>query len=88
VLNFINPTRSFDKKNNYVRFWGCDGAMEVACFLEASALQLINPDVEQTESGFLKEFDKSINRIHEAAQKAYSRSARGVYVCTITSRNF
>lgn len=88
MLNFINPTRSFDKENNYVRFWGCDGTIEVACFLEASALQLINPDVEQTELGFLKEFDSSISRIHEVAQKVYSRSARGTYVCTITSRNF
>ena len=88
ALSFINLTRSFDERHNYIRFWGCDGAIEVACYLEVSALKTINPDIRQTEAEILKEFDKSILRIHEVTRRVYSRNRIGSYACTVTAHNF
>lgn len=88
ALSFINPIRSFDERNNYIRFWGHDGAIEVACYLEVAALKIINPDIKQTEAEILEEFDKSILRIHEVTQRVYSKSRIGSYACTVTAHNF
>ncbi len=88
ALNFPNPARSFDKQNKYVRFWGYDGAMEIAFFLETAALKTLNPSLNNTEHEFLTEFDKSLARIHDIAEKVYRRSKSGSHACTITAHNF
>jgi hypothetical protein len=88
TLNFPNPTRSFDKHNNYVRFWGYDGAMEIAFFLETAALKALNPKLNNTELDVLTEFDKSLVRIHDIAEKVYRRSKSRSHACTITAHNF
>jgi hypothetical protein len=88
TLNFPNRSRSFDQRNNYVRFWGHDGAMEIAFFLETAALKILNPTLPNEQRELLTEFDKSLARIHEVAEKVYRRSKPGSHACTITAHNF
>ena len=40
TLNFSNPSRSYDETGSGVRFWGYDGALEVAFFIEGGARSL------------------------------------------------
>lgn len=55
-----------------MRFWGYDSAMEVACFMEQSALLRISPDMQSDEAAILEAFDINRDRINEAAIRAYS----------------
>jgi hypothetical protein len=73
TLRFPNPSRSFDATKNCVQFWGYDSAIEVTFFIEANALKMLCPGVDSVESGFLKAYDSAMTRIHEAANKAYTR---------------
>lgn len=86
-LAFPNPTRSFDETINCVRFSGHDSAIEVSFFMEVNALAKIYPELIQMETEILLAFDAEIEKIHNAASKAYSQNKRQ-YVCTLSSENF
>jgi len=88
MLNFPNLNRSFDERRKYVRFWGSDGAIEVALFLELAALKKLVPTLANTESECISAFDEYIDQIHAVAKKVYSRNKRGSYVCMLTAHNF
>jgi Protein of unknown function (DUF1488) len=88
MLNFPNSSRSFDGQRRYIRFWGSDGAIEVALYLELAALKKLVPTLEDTESDCISAFDTCIDRIHEVAKKVYRRNERGSYVCMLTAHNF
>ena len=82
ALNFPNFSRSYDTAGNRIRFWGHDGAIEVAFFLELGALLLLFPDTPNVESRILTAFDGARERVLEAAGKLYysSRRRRAFYV--------
>jgi hypothetical protein len=88
MLDFPNLNRSFDERRRCVRFWGADGAIEVALFLELAALKKLVPTLANTEFDCIGAFDAHIDRIHEVAKKVYSRNKRGSYVCMLTAQNF
>ncbi len=88
MLNFPNSSRSFDEQRRYIRFWGSDGAIEVALYLELAALKKMVPTLEDTESDCIGAFDTYIDRIHEVAKNVYRRNKRGSYVCMLTAHNF
>ena len=88
MLNFPNPSRSFDATRSRVRFWGYDSAIEISFFVEADALQKLCPEMSNVEAGFLKAFDASRKRIHEVAEKIYGRGRVGSYAYSLAAKDF
>ena len=80
TLVFPNHNRSYDERRMLVRFWGYDSALEIAFFIEASALHKLNPQTRNAEAGYLEAFDAARDRIHETARKVYSRAGDGAYL--------
>ena len=78
-LSFPNPCRSYDATLRAVRFWGHDGPMEAAFFVNEDALRRIQPGMPCDEAGLLSAFDSHCNLIHAAATKVYKRGRRGSY---------
>lgn len=84
---FPNPSRSFDKARNAVRFTGYDGMFEVPFFVEAGVLAKSDNELckaEASETRFLAAFDALRASIHEAARKVYSNGRRTSYMLTVT----
>jgi hypothetical protein len=79
ALNFPNPSRFYDATRRAVRFWGHDGAMEAAFFVNVDALRRIQPSIGGDEAGFLGAFDSHLELIHAAALKIYMRARKGSY---------
>ncbi len=77
MLNFPNPSRSYDPAKSRVRFWGYDSAIEVSFFVEESALKKLCPKMNNVETEYLDAFDTTIKRIHNAAEKVYLRIGKG-----------
>jgi hypothetical protein len=80
TLNFPNQNRSYDASRNRIRFWGHDNALEIAFFVEASALYKLDPQARNAEAELLEAFDGARDRIHETARKVYSRARNGAYL--------
>jgi hypothetical protein len=76
---FPNPSRFYDATRRAVRFWGHDGAMEAAFFVNADALKRIQPSIGGDEGGFLDAFDSHLELIHITALKIYMRARKGSY---------
>ena len=81
-LSFPNQSRSYDATLRAVRFWGHDGAMEVAFFVNEDALKRIEPSMRSDETGLLNAFDSHRRLICAAATKVYRRSRKGSYELT------
>ena len=79
AINFPNQSRSYDPSHRRVRFLGHDDSREVSFLVEADALRSIDAHASD-EDGFLKAFDANLQRIQDAARKAYSRRGNGFYV--------
>jgi hypothetical protein len=73
MLNFPNPSRSHDATRHCVRFWGYDGPLEVASFVDEGALLHIARGAKSTEAELLRIFDRNRECIQKAARKAYER---------------
>ncbi len=86
TLNFSNPSRSYDETGSGVRFWGYDGALEVAFYMEEGAFKRISPGTGQNEAALLTAFDRNRDQILKAAGKLYSRGRKGSY--TLTASDF
>jgi hypothetical protein len=56
-LSFPNRSRVYDATLRAVRFWGHDGAMEAAFFVNEDALKRIEPGMQPDEAGLLNAFD-------------------------------
>ncbi|MFC7397979.1 DUF1488 domain-containing protein [Chelatococcus sp. GCM10030263] len=87
TLAFPNPSRSFDRSRNAVRFSGYDGMFEVPFFVEAGVLARsgagAGPDqTDQSEADYLSAFDARRSAIHDVARKAYSNGRRTNYMLT------
>jgi hypothetical protein len=79
ALNFPNPSRSYDATRRAVRFWGHDGPMEAAFFVNEDALRRIEPGMESDEAGLLGAFDSHRDLIHATAVRRYNRASKGSY---------
>jgi hypothetical protein len=88
MLNFPNPSRSFDAAQNRVRFWGYDSALEISFFVEADALKQLCPEMNSVEAGLLKAFDAARERIQEVANKVYERGSKGSYGYILAAEDF
>jgi len=79
VLSFPNHSRFYDEAVHAVRFWGHDGAMEAAFFVDEDALTKIEPGVALDEAGLLAAFDAHREMIWAVAAKVYGRGRKGSY---------
>jgi hypothetical protein len=75
ALNFPNRSRSYDATRRAVRFWGHDGTMEAAFFVNQDALRRIEPGTGADEAGFLGAFDSHCDLIHAAKDSGTKASA-------------
>ena len=89
-LNFPNNSRSYDESRNSVCFWGYASTIEVSFYVQAAALTLLCPNLENTEPGFLKVFDDALKRIHKVANKVYvdGGKGKGTYAYILTAGDF
>jgi Protein of unknown function (DUF1488) len=79
MLNFPNPSRSYDGARHCIRFWGNDGAAEVPFFMEEAALLRIAPGTASGEAALLNSFDQHREFIILAARSVYQRRRKGSY---------
>lgn len=84
MLNFPNPSRSYDVTKHGVRFWGYDQTFEISFFVEENALSKINPEMTEDEVGFLNTFDVNRDRMREVASNIYSRRRKASYIFSYT----
>jgi len=87
-LSYPNPSRSFDASSRRVCFWGYVSTIEISFFVEADALKQLCPEMSDAESGFLQAFDAALNRIHEVADKVYTRGGKGSYAYILVAEDF
>jgi hypothetical protein len=79
ALSFPNQNRFYDARLGAIRFWGHDGAMEAAFFVNQDALKTIQPGMPLDEAGLLGAFDSNRERIWTTAAKVYKRGRKGSY---------
>jgi hypothetical protein len=79
VIDFPNPSRSYDVTRHAVRFWGYDSAIEASFYVSEGALARMQPGIRPDESGFLDAFDVHREKICAAAARVYVRGSRGSY---------
>ena len=79
ALSFPNRSRSYDATRRAVRFWGHDGPMEAALFVDESALRRIEPGVGSDGAELLRAFNSNRNLIYAAAARIYARARKGSY---------
>jgi len=87
-LAFPNECRSFDSKRNRVRFWGYDRAIEISFFVDAEALEKLNPEMGAAEAGMLEAFDAARERIQGVADYVYSCDRNRSYAYSLTAKDF
>lgn len=84
VLNFSNPSRSYDETRHGVLFWGYDQTFEISFFIEADALAKIGSTTLEEEELRLQSFDANRERIHEVATSVYSKRRKDSYIFSYT----
>jgi hypothetical protein len=84
ALSFPNQSRSYDPRQNRVRFWAHDASLEIPFFVEADALCHIAPKATRDETGMLNAFDLNRDRICAAADRVYVRHRRGSYTLAVS----
>lgn len=87
-LNFPNLSRCFESKQNRIRFWGYDSAMEVTFFLQVETLVEICPGTGRTEADLLGAFDSVVEQIRRVACKVYGRRRDLSYVHVLSLQDF
>ena len=79
ALGFPNQSRHYDEAMHAVRFWGHDGALEAAFFIDQQVLTKIQPGAATDEVGMLEAFDANRELIYRTAIKVYDRGRKGAY---------
>lgn len=79
ALNFPNISRSYDESRKCVRFWGHDGAFEIAFFVDLEALTKLQGLSRSDEAAILIAFDRCRARIISVADALYRRHRSSSY---------
>ena len=79
TLSFPNRTRSYDATRRRVRCWAHDRALEISFFVEAEALNDLEPGSGSEEAELLTVFDARRDRIEAVAATAYARERKFAY---------
>jgi hypothetical protein len=80
MLEFVNPSTSFDGVRRAVRFWGHDGAFEIAFLVTRDALGSLRPGMPDDEASCLAVFNAHRQSIHTAALRAYGTGKKSRFV--------
>ena len=79
VLNFPNPSRTYDASRHGVCFWGYDNSREIAFLVDDAMLTKLNPDMGSDEPAMLAAFDRNRDRILEQARILYNGGPQNRY---------
>ncbi|WP_250493460.1 DUF1488 domain-containing protein [Caballeronia sp. GAWG1-1] len=79
VLNFPNPSRSYDAARHGVCFWGYDSKREISFLVEDKTLAALNPGMGTGEMALLATFDRNRERILELAKGLYTGGPQNRY---------
>ena len=85
MLNFPNRCRSFEPRQDRVRFWGYDSALEITFFLDGATLREMTTGPMSDEAEILKAFDSEMDRIHELARTAYGNDRERSHTFVLTT---
>jgi len=80
VLQFPNPSRSYDASRHCVCFWGYDDSREITFMVDDAMLRNLQPDVGSDERSVLGAFDKSREKVLEIARKQYVSGPQNRYL--------
>jgi hypothetical protein len=79
VLQFPNPSRSYDASRHCVCFWGYDNSREITFMLDDTVLRRLQPGVGSDERSMLGVFDELREKVLEIAQSQYVGGSRNRY---------
>jgi hypothetical protein len=79
VLQFPNPSRSYDASRHCVCFWGYDNSREITFMVNDAVLRNLLPGVGSDERSLLDVFDEFREKVLEIAQKQYVAGPRNRY---------
>ncbi len=71
VLQFPNPSRSYDASRHCVCFWGYDNSREITFMVDDAMLKNLRPGVGSDEVSVLRVFDEFRENVLEIAKKLY-----------------
>jgi hypothetical protein len=71
VLQFPNPSRSYDASRHCVCFWGYDNSREITFMVDDAVLRNLQPGVGSDERSVLGAFDEFREKVLEIAKKQY-----------------
>lgn len=79
VLQFPNPSRSYDASRHCVCFWGYDNSREITFMVDSAMLRNLQPGVGSDERSVLGAFDALRDKVLEIAKKQYVRGPQNRY---------
>jgi hypothetical protein len=79
VLQFPNPSRSYDAFRHCVRFWGYDNSREISFMVDDAMLRNLQPGVGSDERSVLGAFDEFREKVLEIAKKQYVGGSQNRY---------
>jgi hypothetical protein len=88
MMDFPNPSRSFDETRNCICFWGYDKSIEVSFYLDVCALQKLSRGGSEREADYLAAFDTASNQIHKVAARIHGKRGGSVYSHKLTEDDF
>ncbi|MFM0441478.1 DUF1488 domain-containing protein [Paraburkholderia strydomiana] len=79
VLNFPNPSRSYDASRHCVCFWGYDNSREITFMVDDAMLRNLQPGLGTDERSVLGAFDEFREKVLEIANKQYVAGPQNRY---------
>jgi Protein of unknown function (DUF1488) len=79
MLQFPNPSRSYDASRHCVCFWGYDNSREITFMVGDAMLRSLQPGVGSDERSVLGAFDAFRDKVLEMALKQYVAGPQNRY---------
>ncbi|GAB7536831.1 DUF1488 family protein [Burkholderia sp. 3C] len=80
VLQFPNPSRSYDASRHCVCFWGYDNSREISFMVDDAVLRSLQPDMGSDEHAMLVAFDAFRDTLLKIAQRQYVGGPQNRYL--------
>ncbi|ORC45916.1 hypothetical protein B2G74_28505 [Burkholderia sp. A27] len=80
LLQFPNPSRSYDASRHCVCFWGYDNSREITFMVDDAMLRNLQPGVGSDERSVLGAFDELREKVLEIANKQYVAGPQNRYL--------
>ncbi|MFM0214534.1 DUF1488 domain-containing protein [Paraburkholderia strydomiana] len=79
VLNFPNPSRSYDASRRCVCFWGNDSSREITFMVGHAMLRNLKPGLGSDERSVLGAYDEFREKVLEIAKRQYVAGPQNRY---------